>query len=45
MSVAACYLRRAEGTEHSAVITLRDGGEREGGMLQEANDKPKLRSG
>lgn len=45
MSVAACYLHRAEGKEHSAVITLRDRGEREGGMLQEANDKTELRSG
>lgn len=31
MSVAACYLRRAEGKEHTAVITLRDRGEREEG--------------
>lgn len=39
MSVATCYLCRAEGKEHTAVITLRDRGEREGGMLQVANDK------
>lgn len=41
MSVAACYLCRAEGEEHAAVITLRDRGEGEGGMLQAGNDKKK----
>lgn len=39
MSVAACYLCRAEGEEHAAVITLRDRGEGEGGMLQVGNDR------
>lgn len=43
MSVAARYLCRPEGREHTAFITLRDRGEREGGMLQVANGKAQIR--
>lgn len=38
MSVAACYLHRAEGKEDTAVITLRDRGEGGRGMLRVVND-------
>lgn len=47
MGVASCYLHRAEGKEHAAVITLRDRGEGRRGTLQVGNHKKKnkLRSG
>lgn len=39
MSAAACYLHRAEGEEDTAVITLRDRGERQESMLQVCSDE------